>query len=100
MMDRLEYPVVIAPLSAEDGAGFSALVPDLPGCVSDGDTPVKLAQDALHFAVNFQVRAYLCEGTMVAPCDEFKFVVIEAEAVQQSLYNAFQVEEIEILCGL
>jgi len=38
-MDRLEYPIVIEPLSAEDGGGFAALVPDLPGCMSDGETP-------------------------------------------------------------
>ena len=38
-MDRLEYPVVVEPLAAEDGGGFLALVPDLPGCMSDGDTP-------------------------------------------------------------
>jgi predicted RNase H-like HicB family nuclease len=30
---------VVEPLSAEDGGGFAALVPDLPGCMSDGDTP-------------------------------------------------------------
>jgi antitoxin HicB len=35
----LEYTVVISPLSAEDGGGFLATVPDLPGCMSDGDTP-------------------------------------------------------------
>ncbi len=47
---RLEYPVIIAPLSAEDGGGFSAVVPDLPGCMSDGDTPeqaVANVQDAI-----------------------------------------------------
>ena len=38
-MDTLEYPVIISPLSAEDGGGFSASVPDLPGCFSDGETP-------------------------------------------------------------
>ncbi len=38
-MDRLEYPVVVEPLAAEDGGGFAALVPDLPGCMSDGETP-------------------------------------------------------------
>lgn len=38
-MSRLEYPVIIAPLSEEDGGGFSAIVPDLPGCMSDGETP-------------------------------------------------------------
>ena len=39
MMDSLEYPVIISPLSVEDGGGFAATVPDLPGCMSDGETP-------------------------------------------------------------
>jgi antitoxin HicB len=39
MRTKLEYPVLIEPLSAEDGGGFLATVPDLPGCMSDGDTP-------------------------------------------------------------
>jgi predicted RNase H-like HicB family nuclease len=38
-MTRLDYPVVIEPLPAEDGGGFVATVPDLPGCMSDGETP-------------------------------------------------------------
>lgn len=49
-MMKLEYPVVIAPLSEMDGGGFSALVPDLPGCVSDGETPeeaITNVQDAI-----------------------------------------------------
>jgi antitoxin HicB len=33
------YPIVIEPLAPEDGGGFGALVPDLPGCMSDGATP-------------------------------------------------------------
>lgn len=38
-MAKFEYPVLIEPLSAEDGGGFVATVPDLPGCMSDGETP-------------------------------------------------------------
>jgi antitoxin HicB len=34
-----DYPVWIAPLTPDDGGGFLATVPDLPGCMSDGDTP-------------------------------------------------------------
>lgn len=37
--DRLDYPVMITPLSADDGGGFAAYAPDLPGCMSDGETP-------------------------------------------------------------
>lgn len=39
MMDALIYPVMITPLMAEDGSGFAATVPALPGCRSDGETP-------------------------------------------------------------
>lgn len=38
-MAKLDYPVLIEPLPAENGGGFIALVPDLPGCMSDGETP-------------------------------------------------------------
>jgi predicted RNase H-like HicB family nuclease len=38
-MSELTYPVVIAPLTHDDGGGFAATVPDLPGCMSDGETP-------------------------------------------------------------
>ncbi len=38
-MTRLEYPVIVEPHSEEDGGGFAARVPDLPGCMSDGETP-------------------------------------------------------------
>ena len=37
-MRKLDYAVVIDPLPEEDGGGFLATVPDLPGCMSDGDT--------------------------------------------------------------
>ncbi len=37
-MTRLGYPILIEPLSPEDGGGFLATVPDLPGCMSDGET--------------------------------------------------------------
>ncbi len=42
-MAKLDYPVLIEPLVQEDGGGFVATVPDLPGCMSDGETP----EDAL-----------------------------------------------------
>jgi antitoxin HicB len=46
----LEYPVIVSPLSDEDGGGFLATVPDLPGCMSDGETPAEAmenVQDAI-----------------------------------------------------
>jgi antitoxin HicB len=49
-MTQLRYPVLIEPLSEEDGGGFLATVPDLPGCMSDGETPaeaIENVQDAI-----------------------------------------------------
>jgi len=46
MGERPEYAVVVEPLSAEDGGGFLATVPDLPGCMSDGDTEFEAIQNA------------------------------------------------------
>ena len=49
-MTPLEYPIVVEPLSREDGGGFAAIVPDLPGCMSDGETPeqaISNVQDAI-----------------------------------------------------
>ena len=46
----LDYRVEIEPLSSEDGGGYLASVPDLPGCMSDGDTPeeaLAALQDAI-----------------------------------------------------
>ena len=34
-----EYPFIIRPLSEDDGAGHLIEYPDLPGCISDGETP-------------------------------------------------------------
>jgi predicted RNase H-like HicB family nuclease len=39
MMRKLEYAVLVEPMPVEDGGGFLASVPDLPGCMSDGDSP-------------------------------------------------------------
>ena len=44
-MASREYPVVIEPLSEEDGGGFLATVPDLPGCMSDGATREEAARN-------------------------------------------------------
>ncbi len=49
-MSRLEYPIVVEPLPMEEGGGFLATAPDLPGCMSDGATPeeaVSNIQDAI-----------------------------------------------------
>ena len=47
---KLEYSVRIERLADSDGGGYLAIVPDLPGCMSDGETPeeaLKNVQEAI-----------------------------------------------------
>ena len=47
---KLEYAVRIERLADYDGGGYLATVPDLPGCMSDGESPeaaLKNVQDCL-----------------------------------------------------
>lgn len=53
-MNPQDYEVDIVPLSHNDGGGFAAIVPELPGCRSDGETP----QEALDNAYD-AVRCWL-----------------------------------------
>jgi antitoxin HicB len=48
------YPFTIRPLTGDDGGGFAIEYPDLPGCISDGNTP----EDALKHGAH-AVKAYL-----------------------------------------
>ena len=46
----LEYPFKIRSLSAIEGGGYLIRFPDLPGCISDGETPeeaIENGKDAL-----------------------------------------------------
>ena len=44
-MRKPDYAVVIKPLADEDGGAFVATVPDLPGCMSDGETREEAARN-------------------------------------------------------
>ncbi len=49
-MNTIQYPFEMRPLTGEEGNGWLITFPDLPGCMSDGDTPeeaIKNAKDAL-----------------------------------------------------
>jgi predicted RNase H-like HicB family nuclease len=46
----LGYPMIVMPLSAEDGGGFEAIFPDLPDCACDGETPEEAVSGAVALA--------------------------------------------------
>lgn len=43
----VRYPIVIEAISDEDGGGYMAFFPDLPGCMSDGETPAEAVESAM-----------------------------------------------------
>ena len=46
-MTHGDYTIIIEPASPEDGGGYLAFVPDLPGCISDGNTYEEAAHNVL-----------------------------------------------------
>ena len=40
-----DYPVVIRRLSADEGGGYLAEAPDLPGCIADGEAEAEVIQN-------------------------------------------------------
>jgi antitoxin HicB len=49
-MKPTDYPFEVRPLSKKDGGGDLIAFPDLPGCMSDGDTPVEAIKNGLDAA--------------------------------------------------
>jgi antitoxin HicB len=41
------YRIALRPLSAEDGGGWLAEVPELPGCMSDGASPQEAVDNVM-----------------------------------------------------
>lgn len=39
MQQEFDYPFELRPLAEEEGGGWLISFPDLPGCISDGETP-------------------------------------------------------------
>ena len=49
-MKARDYEVDVRPLAAELGRGYGAEVPELPGCMSDGETPEEALANAYEAA--------------------------------------------------
>lgn len=53
----MDYPIVIVPLSEEDGGGYMGFVPDLTGCMSDGETREEALKNTLEAIDEWLVTA-------------------------------------------
>ncbi|HWU62294.1 MAG TPA: type II toxin-antitoxin system HicB family antitoxin [Ensifer sp.] len=71
-MKALEYAVLLSPLPTDDGGGFVATVPDLPGCMSDGETPEEALAN-VQDAIECWIEAARDQGrTIPSPTHEWR----------------------------
>lgn len=61
-MSNLKHPVTIRPLTKEEGGGYLAEFPDLPGCIADGET----VEQALHANVSYFIQ--VASATLSKSC--------------------------------
>lgn len=61
-----DYEIDINPLPPEDGGGFVAVAPELPGCRSDGETPEEALRNG-YDAVACWIEAAIEMGRGVPP---------------------------------
>jgi len=67
MTDSRSYPVEVRPLAPEDGGGWLATFPDLPGCMGDGETPEAAIDDGYAAASSWLVVAAECGDPIPSP---------------------------------
>ena len=65
-MAQIDYPMVVLPLSGENGGGYAAYATDLPGCMADGETPAQ-ALEELQQAIDEWIAEAIRLGREVPP---------------------------------
>ena len=65
-MSEIEYRFTIRPLTVEEGGGYLIEFPDLPGCMSDGDTVAEAIANGAE-AKRDWIAATLAAGRPVPP---------------------------------
>jgi len=83
-----EYDIIIVKLTDEDGGGFAGFVPDLPGCISDGETRLEAMANTEN-AIKEWIDAQKGRGLPVPKSGSF------AEAVRENYHQmAIKLNEI------
>ncbi len=61
------YPIELRPLTAADGGGWLASLPDLPGCMADGPTPEAAIREVHDAARSWLATAQACGDPIPEP---------------------------------
>jgi predicted RNase H-like HicB family nuclease len=88
-MTNRDYPAVVLPLTAEDGGGFLALAPDLPGCMGDGETAEAAVTDLRKAIEEWKDEAVRLGREVPRPGD----YVIAMRKEQEKLYGLLQAQD-------
>lgn len=99
---QLNYPVKLTPISEEDGGGWLAEIPLLPGCMSDGETPEE-ALENVREAKEAWLKVALQRGQVV-PEPQFdtdeqysgKFTLRLPKSLHRRLAHAAQEENVSL----
>lgn len=69
MIRRHNYSIVLRTLSDEEGGGYLATVPDLPGCMSDGESEAEVLKN-IEDAIAQWIDQALSEGRKIPEPDK------------------------------
>ena len=67
---NLKYSVKLAPISEEDGGGWVAEIPELKGCMSDGETPEEALKNVEEAKIAWMSTALKRGQTIPSPNSE------------------------------
>jgi antitoxin HicB len=63
-MSNIKYPFDMRPLSEDEGSGWLISFPDLPGCISDGETPEEAMKNGAE-ALDAWIEAWEFAGKVI-----------------------------------
>lgn len=72
-MSPYDYEIDVSPLSPALGGGYVAVVPDLPGCMSDGETPEEAMANGYSAAASWIEEAKRLGREVPAPNVALKY---------------------------
>lgn len=81
-----DYPIVVVKLTEEEGGGYLAYAPDLPGCMSDGETMEEALQNGSEAVSDWLEACHLQGQTAPLPGE----AAAHAEARERKLLDALQ----------
>ena len=66
-MNFHDYPINVAPIPKEEGGGYMVTLPDLPGCIADGESIDEAIREARDAFAAWTAAELDDKGTLPAP---------------------------------